>query len=225
MPPSYGVPDGATSAESCPSCGGNLSVHPKTLEVFCAACGWGLRPETEAHIVVDPTPAPTHADDLFVEQTPSATDPGYCRNCGTKMAILTKTQQAYCPGCGAGLSGQDQQPTHALVPEPTPIPAPVPAAAPAPSPDAQPVPAFVPAPVTPHPPAPAHASATVHTPVHPPDPGAATMQAQAGTPAPAQSPQPPAPGKCPICGAMLALHPRTGERFCPACGAGLRPEQ
>ncbi len=192
-PPPHVAAAGATSADSCPSCGGNLSVHPRTLEVFCAACGWGLRPEIEAQVVVDPTPAPTHRDDLFVEQTPASPDPGFCTDCGSKMAVLTKTQQAYCPGCGAGLPGQQQRP---------------------PTPEAHLAPS--------QPPPPAVAATPPSVPQGPPSaPPAAPPSAQA----PSQ-PQPPAsPGKCPLCGAMLAVHPRTGERFCPACGAGLRPEQ
>ncbi len=188
VPPPVGAPAGTTAADSCPSCGGNLSVHPKTLEVFCAACGWGLRPEMEEPQVVDASPAPTHSDDLFIEQTtgtpatdaaPASADPGFCGDCGTKRAVLSKTDQVYCPGCGAGLSpqveGADTTPPPAPAPSPTVVPS-------------QPVPPQAP-------------------------------------PAPAPSQPPRAPGNCPLCGAMLAVHPKTGDRFCPACGAGLRPEQ
>jgi hypothetical protein len=33
------------------------------------------------------------------------------------------------------------------------------------------------------------------------------------------------PGTCPRCGGSQSVHPRTREVFCPACGAGLEPEQ
>jgi hypothetical protein len=224
-PPPPGASSGATSADSCPTCCGNLSVHPKTLEVFCGACGWGLRPETEGPVLADPTPAPTHMDDLFVERTPTpvtvasiptaavqteatSPDPGYCGDCGNKLSVLTKTQQAYCPACGAGLPGtrQEQAPPiqtqQASSPVQTPVPSPAPSTAPPPTP--APVPPTTPEPVQ-------------QPPLQPPAPPT--------TPAPVAAVEGPTPGNCPICGAILAVHPRTGERFCPACGAGLRPEQ
>ncbi len=204
VPPPTVAPAGTTTADSCPSCGGSLSVHPRTLEVFCAACGWGLRPEAEGPLVVDASPAPTHADDLFVEQAPvpaaadaatASVDPGFCGDCGTKRAVLSKTGQVYCPGCGAGLPVQEK----VDVPAPSPIPTAVPAPTPAPS------------------------SPVVQTqPVHTQAPQASDA---APPPAPASDQSPRAVGNCPLCGAMLAIHPRTGERFCPACGAGLRQEQ
>jgi hypothetical protein len=36
-----------TSPGTCPDCGGNQNVHPRTQEVFCPACGAGLTPEQE----------------------------------------------------------------------------------------------------------------------------------------------------------------------------------
>ena len=61
-------------------------------------------------------------------------------------------------------------------------------------------------------PAPTHVAAPTHA--HPP-PG----------PAPAPMSLPARPGICTQCGGFLSVHPRTGEVFCPACGAGLSPEQ
>lgn len=213
LPPPPGASMGTTSADSCPSCGGNLSVHPKTLEVFCGACGWGLRPEVDGPVMADPTPAPTHMDDLFVERTPApvtvagvpsaaaptdttSPDPGYCGDCGNKLSVLTKTHLVYCPACGAGLPGtrREQAPPiqtqQASPPVQTQVPAPLPATSPEP---------------------------VQEPPIQP--------YAPPTSPAPVAVQERPSPGNCPICGAMLAVHPRTGERFCPACGAGLRPEQ
>jgi predicted RNA-binding Zn-ribbon protein involved in translation (DUF1610 family) len=194
-PPPYGAPVGTTSADSCPACGGNLSVHPKTLEVFCAACGWGLTPEEEGPLVVDASPAPTHADDMFVEQAPAHASPvtaptvRFCTACGDQLSDEVKN---FCTSCGAKILGREQPP-----PEPQPsqqVQAPA-QVAPAPAPAPTPAPAPAPAPAVPP------------------------------TPAPAPGPQQPASDKCPLCGSPVAIHPRTGERFCPACGAGLRPEQ
>ncbi|MCK5254029.1 MAG: hypothetical protein KAQ96_13810, partial [Thermoplasmata archaeon] len=204
-PSPIGAPVGATSADACPTCGSGLSVHPTTLEVFCAACGWGLRPEAEEPLVVDAAPALTHDVDLFVEQVPqtapavaapTAATPqasNACNICGGELAMLTQIQQIYCTGCGAGLPGKEhQQPPQAQAPHPAQAPSPGPIPAPSPTPDPVP-PQSVPAPA----PAPVPA------------------------PVPASAPTQPAPGNCPLCGAPVAVHPRTGERFCPACGAGL----
>lgn len=204
-PSPYGTPVGATRSDACPTCGGNLSVHPTTLEVFCAACGWGLRPEAEEPLVVDAVPAPTHDEDLFIEQAPQ-TSPAVaapttatpqasnaCNICGGELAMLTQIQQIYCTGCGAGLPGKEQQqPPQAQGPHPAQAPLAGPIPAPSPTPD----------------------------PVPPQE-----LPAPAPAPVPASAPTQPAPGNCPLCGAPVAVHPRTGERFCPACGAGLRPEQ
>lgn len=200
---------GITRADSCPACGGSLSVHPKTLELFCGACGWGLQPEPSAleldsPLVVDATPAPTHMDDGFVEQTMEA-DPGFCGDCGNRMAVLTKTGRVYCPACGAGLPGSQRasEPPTGQEERPTPPPAPPSAAPVTPSPAQSPVPSSTPP------------TSTAPPPVPPP----------VSTPAPQAPPMSSAPGNCPLCGGRVAVHPRTGERFCPACGAGLRPEQ
>jgi predicted RNA-binding Zn-ribbon protein involved in translation (DUF1610 family) len=233
LPPSYVAPGGNTSADACPSCGGNLSVHPRTLELFCAACGWGLQPEAEGPIVVDATPAPSHAEYGFMEQTPAPAPapvvaayaaappaaptaaltsaptaapsaapqeplPSFCGDCGGKMSVLVKTQQVYCTSCGAGLPGSQPAPTPHVQQTQQPAVAPPPAQAPPPSP----VPPLRPPPVPPAPPAQA-----------------------VSAPVPAPAPLPSAPGNCPLCGARVAVHPRTGERFCPACGAGLGPER
>ena len=73
-------------------------------------------------------------------------------------------------------------------------------------PSAQVAPAPAPAP------APTHVAAPTHA--HPPP-----------APAPAPTSPPARPGNCTQCGGVLSVHPRTGEVFCPACGAGLSPEQ
>jgi hypothetical protein len=36
-----------TGPGTCPECGGNQSIHPRTKEAFCPACGAGLTPEPE----------------------------------------------------------------------------------------------------------------------------------------------------------------------------------
>jgi uncharacterized Zn finger protein (UPF0148 family) len=213
-PPPIGVNGGVTKGDPCPQCGGSLSIHPKTGELFCTACGWGLMPEAADPLIVDVEPAPTSPIDQFVEQpqpssqapppvpTPRPSDA--CTICGGTLAVLTQTQQIYCTGCGTGLpaSKPQQQPAveqtaqttvEQQAPPPTPpAPPPAPAPAPAPAPPPTPTQAPSPAPAAP-PPAPAPAPSTI-------------------------------PSKCPICGAMTTTHPRTGERFCPACGAGLRSE-
>jgi predicted RNA-binding Zn-ribbon protein involved in translation (DUF1610 family) len=217
----------ATDADSCTSCGGSLTVHPKTLEVFCAACGWGLKAEAEAApIVVDATPAPTHTDQMFVEQAPPD-DLGFCGDCGTKLSILTKTQQVFCPGCGAGLpTTQSQGPAQETTShDPSPSPAPAPPKAPTSM--SAPTSSFAPPVQAPpsavQPPAPAPAPTPEAAPAPAPPPGQTT--AQSPSPPPTETQPERSPGKCPICGAMLAVHPRTGERFCPACGAGLRSDK
>ncbi len=48
-------------------------------------------------------------------------------------------------------------------------------------------------------------------------PGAATVPSAATTKGPEN-------GLCPKCGATMAVYPRTGVTFCPACGHGLAPE-
>jgi uncharacterized Zn finger protein (UPF0148 family) len=201
-PPPFGVPDGTTSADSCPSCGGKMSEHPSTLEIFCAACGWGLKPEVVEPLMVDASPAPTHEDQGFVERVPpsapdtasatvttSATPAHACSICGGELAVLSKTQQIYCTGCGAGLPGKEGRPPPSGPPPQQPAeraPPQVQPSAPAPTP----------------------------TPV----------QAQPGPPEVLAQTKP-GSRNCPLCGAPVAIHPTTGETFCPACGAGLRPEQ
>ncbi|UCC93616.1 MAG: zinc ribbon domain-containing protein [Thermoplasmata archaeon] len=190
-PPPYGVNAGATSADACPNCGSRLSEHPKTLEVFCAACGWGLSPEQQAPVVVDTTPAPTHADDMFVEQGPASTAPAtaagpvmFCTGCGER---LPQDAKRFCTSCGARIPGRAEEPSTASE-EPKP-----------------PVSFQVPSPVI---------SIVPETPAAP-----TTVEPEPVTPR-----QEPAPSNCPLCGAPVAVHPRTGERFCPACGAGLRSD-
>ncbi len=184
LPPTHGAPGDVTSGDACPRCGGSISTHPRTLETFCSACGWGLQPEGTGPVIVDASPAPTHGTDLFVEQPrpaapappvqePAAPATMTCSRCGGELAVLSRTRQIYCTACGAGLpSGEGPAP-----------------------------------PVTP-PPVPPPAPAAPQAPVSPP-----TTQPSAGAP----------PGPCPLCGAPTTVHPRTGERFCPACGAGLGP--
>jgi predicted RNA-binding Zn-ribbon protein involved in translation (DUF1610 family) len=128
-----------TRADACPQCGGNLSVHPKTLEVFCAACGWGLASEEDGPIEVDAQPVttpktvPVQAEDMFVEQgTPSdplpspspslpPQQPDACTLCGGQLAALSMTQQVYCTSCGAGLP-RAEKPTSPSVPPVEPAP-------------------------------------------------------------------------------------------------------
>jgi len=189
QPRPYGVPTDATSGDACPRCGGSISTHPRTLETFCSACGWGLQPEDVGPVVVDASPAPTHGTDVFLEQPKPMTDPPAqepvasapltCSRCGGELAVLSSSRQIYCTSCGAGLPPEGQQ-----SPPSTPQPA---LAASPPVAAAPPVQPFAPAPSPPQP--------------------------SAGAP----------PGPCPLCGAPTTVHPRTGERFCPACGAGLRP--
>ena len=189
LPRPYGSPADATSGDACPRCGGSISTHPRTLETFCSACGWGLQPEDSGPVIVDAAPAPTHGTNMFVEQPkpapappaqePAARTPLTCSQCGGELAVLSQTRQIYCTACGAGLPSERQ-----LAPPSTPEPASV---APPPAAAAPPVPPSAPAPSPPPP--------------------------SAGVP----------PGPCPLCGAPTTVHPRTGERFCPACGAGLRP--
>jgi uncharacterized Zn finger protein (UPF0148 family) len=237
-PPAQVATATATAADACPNCGGNLSVHPKTLEVFCAACGWGLTAEEEAPIVVDTSPAPTHATDMFVEQAPpqqpSEGAPGpimFCTACGEKLA---GGALRFCTACGAKIPGrepqmqqaqqqqQPQQPQQSQQPQVA-------------QQQQQPQQAQPPTPVQPPPQVPAygHAAPPVpepsplppSTPIPTPVPSPAATPDPAPAPPPVQAPSQPSPGKCPLCGSPTAVHPRTGERFCPACGAGLRPEQ
>jgi uncharacterized Zn finger protein (UPF0148 family) len=229
-PPLNVAMNGSTAADACPTCGGKLSVHPKTQEVFCAACGYGLSPEQEASVVVDATPAPTHSEDMFVEQTPSPVpavvatpidappETNFCTNCGGKLPA--KAEQLFCEACGTRIPGRGQQSVpQGQAPQPRPATPPVPPPAPthaqpptaaAPT-AAAPVTTFSPAPTIPRAPTPTSTLTPAQTP------------AQAKAPAPVQ--QPNISDKCPLCGSPVAIHPRTGERFCPACGAGLRTEQ
>ncbi len=130
----FNAQSNGSRGNGCNQCGGSLSIHPKTQEVFCTACGAGL---TSEDVVVDTEPP----DDLFVEQQkppgptsevapthavpslaadPVHTDPTACTICGGKLATLTKSQQLYCTACGAGLSGgqarQPAEPVHQAPP-------------------------------------------------------------------------------------------------------------
>ncbi len=113
----FGAVSNGSRGNGCDRCGGALSVHPKTQEVFCTACGAGLASE---EVVVE---AGASAD-LFVEQQrppeptleparthtvpppvagPVHADPDACTICGGKLATLTMSQQLYCTVCGDGL--------------------------------------------------------------------------------------------------------------------------
>jgi len=211
----FNAPSNGSRGNGCNQCGGALSVHPKTQEVFCTACGAGLSSEG---VVVDAEP-PT---DLFVEQKkpleptsvvapthavpppvadPVHADPTVCTICGGKLATLTMSQQLYCTACGAGLSGgQTQQPaelTHQAPPQQQVQQAPPPQPAQQAPPQQQVQP---------------QQQATIQPPSAPvvaPAPPPTTPRAQK---------------KCSNCGGAMTIHPKTMEMFCPACGAGLSYE-
>ncbi len=203
----FGAMSNGSRGNGCDRCGGALSVHPKTQEVFCTACGAGLASEevvvaagTSADLFVEqqrppgPTlePAPTHTVPPPVAG-PVHADPDACTICGGKLATLTMSQQLYCTGCGAGLPGdRTEQPADPIQQAPPTQPvqqAPPPQQVQRPQPQALSQP----------PPAPVVATA--------PPPAA-----------------PRARGKCSNCGGAMTVHPRTKEMFCPACGAGLSQE-
>jgi hypothetical protein len=46
MPASMATP-GQTDLGACPGCGARRTVHPRTRELFCPACGYGLPPEPD----------------------------------------------------------------------------------------------------------------------------------------------------------------------------------
>lgn len=206
----------ASPGAGCPRCGGSLMVHPRTQEVFCTACGAGLSDEAASEVEGSPldifveqaqppapttVPAPTHASAPPVEAPPaqpSSAAPGVCQFCGGELGVLSATQQIYCTACGAGLpKGQRTAP-----PTGAPPPAPAPSAAPVP---------VVPPTASPPPGGPQVAT----PPVQPP---------ASGPPAQHATTPPPSSGRCTNCGSALTIHPRTQDVFCPACGAGLRPE-
>ncbi len=203
----------------CAACGGTLTVHPRTQEIFCTACGAGLSPdevvveaERSDHEFVEqekepepaPEPAPTH------DQVPAAAavavavptpeparqNPKSCTLCGGELATLSKNHQIYCTACGAGLPGSREQPVPVTPPPPRePVQPQVEHVVQVPEPQAAPAPppAVPKAPPTP-----------------PPRPSPPPATPPAGV-----------PGRCPKCGGTMTVHPRTNERFCPACGTGL----
>ena len=203
----FGAVSNGSRGNGCDRCGGALSVHPKTQEVFCTACGAGLASEevvvtagTSADLFVEqqrppgPTlePAPTHTVPPPVAG-PVHADPDVCTICGGKLATLTMSQQLYCTGCGAGLPGdRTEQPADPIQQ----------------APPTQPV-----------------QQAPPPQQVQPPQPQALSQPPPA--PVVATAPPPAAPRaqtKCSNCGGAMTVHPRTKEMFCPACGAGLSQE-
>ena len=130
-PPSGAVGAGDAATGACSQCGGGLSIHPKTQEIFCTACGDGLG--TTKDIIVD-----ERAAYEFVEQEDPATsqpspepgstigalESGACTLCGGGLAVLSMTQEVYCTSCGAGLPSTQVAPAPAQAPAPTPVAAP-----------------------------------------------------------------------------------------------------
>jgi len=238
----YGAISNGSKGNGCNQCGGALSVHPKTQEVFCTACGAGLASEV---VVVDAATS----DNLFVEQQkppqpvlepapmhtaapPAAesvhVDPNECTICWGKLATLTMSQQLYCTACGSGLpEGQATQPVDQKqqVPPTQPVQQAPPAQPVQQAPLAQPVHQVPPnAQIQQGPPSQPVQQAPPPPQTQPPP------QAQTGPPpVPVHPPAPPqvaprASGKCSNCGGAMTVHPRTNEMFCPACGAGLSQE-
>ncbi|NOQ55018.1 MAG: hypothetical protein GQ558_10505, partial [Thermoplasmata archaeon] len=158
----FGAVSNGSRGNGCDRCGGALSVHPKTQEVFCTACGAGLASEevvveagTPADLFVEQqkppettlVPAPTHTVPPPVAG-PVHADPDACTICGGKLATLTMSQQLYCTGCGAGLPGdrtaQPAEPIQQAAPTQPVQQAPPPQQAqPRPQPRSQPPPAPV----------------------------------------------------------------------------------
>ncbi|MCK4970141.1 MAG: hypothetical protein KAS77_06435 [Thermoplasmata archaeon] len=220
----FGAASNGSRGNGCDRCGGALSVHPKTQEVFCTACGAGLASEeivveagASADLFVEqqrppePTlePAPTHTVPPPVA-APVHAEPEACTICGGKLATLTMSQQLYCTGCGAGLPGKEsKQPAGPEQQAPSPQPAPQ-----------APLNAQIQQPPASQPVQQAPPLQQVQ-----PQPQVRSQPPQAPVVPPAQPPAAPrAPGKCSNCGGAMTVHPRTKEMFCPACGAGLSQE-
>lgn len=220
----FGAVSNGSKGNGCNLCGGALSVHPKTQEVFCTACGAGLASD---EVVVEAVTS----DDLFVEQQkppeptlapapmhtvappvadPVRVNPNECTICGGKLATLTMSQQLYCTACGSGLpGGQTEQPDVPFhqAPPTQPVQQVPPTQSVHQAPPSQPV-QQAPPPQQ-----------------FQPQPQAQTQPqlAHVVSPVPPQV-APRAPGKCSSCGGTMTVHPRTNEIFCPACGAGLSQE-